>query len=95
MEHHLGRVDYRLGSGRLGRLLGVSRQTIRRWIDGRALPARRTRGGRYRFDARSVVVWLRSRGLKVPAQLVAIAESMPPLRKANIEETDANADVAS
>jgi excisionase family DNA binding protein len=48
--------------------LGVSPETVLRWIERRGLPARRLTSRAIRFDARELGVWLDERATAAPGR---------------------------
>lgn len=57
--------------GEAAELLGVSQDTVRRWVDSGQLPASKTRGGRRRIEGRALARFLTARAAPVPVGPIA------------------------
>ena len=57
--------------GQAAELLGVSADTVRRWVDGGQLPAARTAGGRRRVDGAALARFATERSALAPPAPVA------------------------
>lgn len=57
--------------GQAAELLGVSADTVRRWVDGGQLPAARTAGGRRRVDGAALARFATERAALAPPTPVA------------------------
>lgn len=49
----------------LAEAIGASESSVKRWVDGGAIPASRTLGGHRRIASRDAIAYIRSRGLAV------------------------------
>ncbi|HEV3352234.1 MAG TPA: helix-turn-helix domain-containing protein [Acidimicrobiales bacterium] len=65
--------------GEAAELLGVSSDTVRRWVDGGELPAARTTGGRRRIDGKALARFSTKRaGAPAPAPVAESARNHFP-----------------
>lgn len=58
-------------TGAVARFCGVTPQAVRLWVSGQLLPAVRTAGDHYRIRRADLETFMRSRGIKVPAEVAA------------------------
>lgn len=58
-------------TGAVARFCGVTPQAVRLWVSGGLLPAVRTAGDHYRIRRQDLEAFMKSRGIKIPAEVAA------------------------